>query len=473
MLSGPSNESLSCGHKADVWALGVALLSILNNGQIPWRSAEVADDITQVLETIADQSKMRSIIDEVLERSPRVADEGLKGVIRHCLTYLVDKRPTAAQLLRSPYFARFEGKDTSSSSLPVYEPRPVLRSLRPAPQGSTDLTLSDLFSIWVEMGGNVEEDFGAELGLSSSILTLPDFACGEYAGSSGGATAVAEEGCRFLALSMQVLWDRLKPQGLPPQRVSTQGEERVLDAMPKSFFVLLGDEYRKLAYEDARGVYSGLEREKKRVALFRVLLSRYAATAGTASAQIVRDEVIRQAESGIPAALRGDIWCVIHGVESDAECRALYAQHLGRSASPDTERQISMDIVRCHQYHPLLASPDGQAALQRVLRAWLHANPNLTYWQGIDSVLAPFLTVNGLNEARAFCCLNRFVDANIRDFYRKENTWYLQDALVTLSQLITYYDPDLSAHLTSMNFVPNLYAVPWLLTAFSRKNKSK
>lgn len=410
---------------------------------------------------------MTAVVDKLLNRSSWV-DNGLKEVIRLSLSYLVNKRPTAAQLLRSPYFARFE-KDTDSFT-PEYEPKPVLRSLRPSTLSLTlvtELTLSDLFSIWVEIGGDVEEDFGPDLGLSSSILSLPDYACG---GGSEYTVPLSAKDCKFLAVDMQTLWDKLGP--LNPQatsRSSPQNEVRILDSMPKSFFVLLGDEYRTLAYEDAKGTYSGIEREKRRVALFRVLLSRYAATTGTASAQIVRDEVVRQAESGIPAALRGDIWCVIHGVESDADCQALYAQHSGKSVSPDTERQISMDIVRCHQYHPLLASPDGQAALQRVLRAWLHANPNLTYWQGIDSVLAPFLTVNHLNEARAFCCLNRFIDANIRDFYRKENTWYLQDALVTLSQLITYYDPDLSAHLKSINFTPNLYAVPWLLTAFSRK----
>ena len=458
----------------DVWALGVVLVSVLNGGQNPWLTSEKS--MTQALTAIADKSKVSVATEYVLSRSEHL-ESGLKEVIRYCLTPLIDKRPTAAQLLRHPYFARFE----NSASGPVgccseYVPSPVLRSLSPAtlPAQSTDLTLSDMFSIWMEKnnGRSLEEIFAAELGLGSSVLTLPDFACGDcdYPGPPSSTNP-----SKIFSIDIQSLINKTRSASEDTQKSSIQQqqaskrEERVLDSMPKSFFVLLGDQYRKLAYEEARDTSHGIEREKRRVALFRVLLSRYASTTGTTSAQIIRDEVIRQAESGIPAALRGDIWCVILGVGSDSECQALYAQHVDKSTNADTERQISMDIVRCHQYHPLLASPDGQAALQRVLRAWLHANPNLTYWQGIDSVLAPFLTAGRFCEARAFCCLNRFVDANIRDFYRKENTWYLQDALVTLSQLITYYDPELSLHLNKLSFNSNLYAVPWLLTAFSRK----
>src|SRR5262245_42385144 len=48
------------------------------------------------------------------------------------------------------------------------------------------------------------------------------------------------------------------------------------------------------------------------------------------------------------------------------------------------DRQIELDIPRCHQYHPLLSSPDGHRKLRRVLKAWVIANQNsLVYWQGM------------------------------------------------------------------------------------------
>ena len=39
------------------------------------------------------------------------------------------------------------------------------------------------------------------------------------------------------------------------------------------------------------------------------------------------------------------------------------------------DRQIEVDIPRCHQYNELLASPDGHRKLKRVLKAWVADNP--------------------------------------------------------------------------------------------------
>jgi TBC domain-containing protein kinase-like protein len=84
-----------------------------------------------------------------------------------------------------------------------------------------------------------------------------------------------------------------------------------------------------------------------------------------------------------------------------------------------SDRQIEVDIPRCHQYHELLASPEGQRKLKRILKAWVKCHTGqLVYWQvrlcscvwhfyvpltpvgqGLDSLLAPLLTVFFPNEA--------------------------------------------------------------------------
>lgn len=48
-----------------------------------------------------------------------------------------------------------------------------------------------------------------------------------------------------------------------------------------------------------------------------------------------------------------------------------------------TDRQIAVDIPRCHQYDLLLASSEGHRKFMRVLKAWVVAHPKLVYWQGI------------------------------------------------------------------------------------------
>ena len=57
-----------------------------------------------------------------------------------------------------------------------------------------------------------------------------------------------------------------------------------------------------------------------------------------------------------------------------------------------------MDIPRCHQYSELLSSPVGHAKFKRLLKAWVVSHPQYVYWQGLDSLCAPFLYLNFNNE---------------------------------------------------------------------------
>lgn len=52
-----------------------------------------------------------------------------------------------------------------------------------------------------------------------------------------------------------------------------------------------------------------------------------------------------------------------------------------------TDRQIEVDIPRCHQYDELLSSPQGHVKFRRVLKAWVVSHPDLVYWQGQCSAL--------------------------------------------------------------------------------------
>ena len=45
------------------------------------------------------------------------------------------------------------------------------------------------------------------------------------------------------------------------------------------------------------------------------------------------------------------------------------------------DRQIDVDIPRCHQYNHFLSSPTGHEKLRRILKAWVIDHPDLTYWQ--------------------------------------------------------------------------------------------
>lgn len=66
---------------------------------------------------------------------------------------------------------------------------------------------------------------------------------------------------------------------------------------------------------------------------------------------------------------QGDIWADYSSIDKDTEGA--------------TDRQIDVDIPRCHQYDTLLASQDGHRKFKRILKAWIMSNHKLVYWQGL------------------------------------------------------------------------------------------
>ena len=66
--------------------------------------------------------------------------------------------------------------------------------------------------------------------------------------------------------------------------------------------------------------------------------------------------------------LQGDIHSQYTAIDKDTD-------------SP-TDRQIAVDIPRCHQYNVLLASSEGHRKFKRVLKSWVVSHPHLVYWQG-------------------------------------------------------------------------------------------
>lgn len=121
-----------------------------------------------------------------------------------------------------------------------------------------------------------------------------------------------------------------------------------------------------------------------RVLLFTKLLIGYPYT---------RDRIILESQTDIPPLLRGEIWACLLGVLEDNSYEAI-----DKITPTQTDRQIEVDIPRCHQYDELLSSPEGHQKLKRLLKAWVQAHPQYVYWQGLDSLTAPFLYLNFNNE---------------------------------------------------------------------------
>jgi TBC domain-containing protein kinase-like protein len=111
----------------------------------------------------------------------------------------------------------------------------------------------------------------------------------------------------------------------------------------------------------------------------------------------------------------------------------------------------------------------------------------LVYWQGLDSLCAPFVHLNFNNEALAYASLTAFIPKYLNNFFLKDNSLIINgkrnaghcrksitaccliEYLAVFSHLIAFHHPDLSNRLETIGFIPDLYAIPWFLTVFARK----
>ena len=80
---------------------------------------------------------------------------------------------------------------------------------------------------------------------------------------------------------------------------------------------------------------------------------------------------------------------------------------------------------------------------------------------------APFLYLNFNNEEIAYGCLTNFVNKYAAKFFLKDNSAVIHEYLAVFSHLISFHDPELANHFDSIDFRPDLFAIPWFLTMFA------
>ena len=177
-----------------------------------------------------------------------------------------------------------------------------------------------------------------------------------------------------------------------------------------------------------------------------------------------KNELYRECQIDIPPHYRALTWAALLDVKNDIE--DLY-ENINKEIITSTDRQIEVDIPRCHQYDALIASPEAHNKLKRILKAWVLSNDNLVYWQGIDSLSAPFVYLNFNNESIAYGCLQKFVQKYAKNFFLKDNSNVIHEYLASFSHLTAFHDPELANHFELIDFRPDLYAIPWYLTMFA------
>lgn len=172
----------------------------------------------------------------------------------------------------------------------------------------------------------------------------------------------------------------------------------------------------------------------------------------------------------MPENLRIKFWRKILEVEYDSNVLFSFIM-CDNHIYPEKNKflsQIESDIPRCHQYHPLLNSYHGKLKLYEVLVSIMNFNQNTNYIQGLDSMGTVVLEATVFKKDVACVILGKIIDKTIRNFLNiTEEKNYVKEYLLIFQWILFFTEPLLAQHLVDIGFLPELYAISWILNLFS------
>ncbi|XP_016948548.1 TBC domain-containing protein kinase-like protein [Drosophila biarmipes] len=422
--------------KSDVWALAMIVVELVFQIEL-WPKLKLSNVVRKILAFGRSNGVLEKIAREhqCHERYAQM-DASLRQLLESCLSVLPKRRPLPGELIGHPAFEAVHLDVQKEKLQPLHEGAEHLPLLLRCP-------LSQIYHLWQLAGGDVQAELKKE-GLIRSeapILGLPQIVRLSGASVCPGRSQAQLMDDRVVPLRLKALLQRLS-------RLPAAVYFPLLHSprFPAHFARELQELPLVIRERD-------IEYQFQRVRLFTRLLQGYPHTS---------EQLRREAAVDVPPLLRGPIWAALLEVVPNGS----YAK-IDKFTSTSTDRQIEVDIPRCHQYDELLSSPDGHRKLRRLLKAWVTAHPQYVYWQGLDSLTAPFLYLNFNNEELAFLSLFKFIPKYLQWFFLKDNSAVIKEYLSKFSQLTAFHEPLLARHLASISFIPELFAIPWFLTMFS------
>ncbi|KAJ3046282.1 hypothetical protein HDV00_000095 [Rhizophlyctis rosea] len=446
--------------KTDTWSLGMLILELCYGEHKLFPETSTVDDILEkILSWNEDTADAQPLADIDIDQSDTLFD-----FLTTCLTVDPNCRPSPASLLNHPFV-----RDVAPAYPSRWKPKPLLissllDSTSNEPTSPHNLTLSQLFYLWRLNGG----DIGTEL-LKRGVASSPPIERIPY------LVQVTEDLDQLLSTS-----DALHPYSDEEIVISLEEiREKLItswtaDVQEQSASTGVGDWKSVLPWtaqtleKDVAAIDNGTPKlslsskeknaiyQAQRIKRFTKLLYEYPAS---------RDEILREAAVDIPPLWRGRIWAAILEVKGDPD---LLYESIDKETETANDRQLDLDIPRCHQYNELLSSHIGHKKLKRVLKAWLTAEEDkLVYWQGLDSVCAPFITLNFNNESLAFSSMRAFLKKYSASFFVADNSVIMQEYMVAFRHILAFHDPELAVHMEEIGLGPELFALPWFMTLYA------
>ncbi|CAF1149659.1 unnamed protein product [Adineta ricciae] len=457
-ISDPANA------KSCVWSLGIILLELCL-GQRLYGSQPIAVPMSTSVRCL--KLNVRSALDILLRQNGLDQDERLKRnttqfflpMIRKCLSVQVQDRPTFVELLRDLDAKSYVSPVQRSLQLTLFNGvTPVLDhnlDLSDFKQLDTSpfrcRTIDQIYYLWKLAGGDlttVSRNAGL-IKISPSISKISKFVTdhGDVYGLQRDINTLFDD--TSYELSLKELENRFNEMPIEILHPLLEGGDCEFEQRQEEFDQMY--ERQPLAVRENDFEYQFL-----RLTLFERLLASY---------PYQKQRLHTEARKDIPPLYRAFTWAAL--LEISSNVNDVYNRINKDDIAPAVIRQIEVDIPRCHQYDELLSSPEGHQRMKNVLKAWIASHTNLVYWQGLDSLCAPFVYLNFNNEALAYASLTAFIPKYLNNFFLKDNSLIINEYLAVFSHLIAFHHPDLSNRLETIGFIPDLYAIPWFLTVFA------
>ncbi|XP_010270118.1 PREDICTED: growth hormone-regulated TBC protein 1-like isoform X1 [Nelumbo nucifera] len=179
---------------------------------------------------------------------------------------------------------------------------------------------------------------------------------------------------------------------------------------------------------------------------------------------------------GIPPVLRPKVWFSVSGAAKKRSTvpESYYSDLIDAVEGRVTHatRQIDHDLPRTFPGHPWLDTPEGHAALRRVLVVYSFRDSNVGYCQGLNYVAALLLLVMKTEEDAFWMLAVLLEDVLVTDCYTDNLSGCHVEQRV-FKDLLTQKCPRIAAHLEALEFDVSLVATEWFLCLFSKSLPSE
>ncbi|PNW70873.1 hypothetical protein CHLRE_17g737050v5 [Chlamydomonas reinhardtii] len=172
---------------------------------------------------------------------------------------------------------------------------------------------------------------------------------------------------------------------------------------------------------------------------------------------------------GVPPTLRNWVWMETSGANKKKAGHAANYYSIMVKAGEESQYKKDIETDSTHTFpdHPWLSSPDGRAALCRVLQAYSVHNERVGYVRAMNTIVGLMLVALNRNEEAAFWLLAALVEDILYPGTYSRNLEGCQIEMRALDELIGTKLPRLQQHFQAIDFDISMLATDWYLCLFS------